>query len=171
MTQEISSLMDGELGAQEAGRALRACCADEDQKRTWYLYHAIGDAMRGQPPRALAMPADVFEKLKQQPTVLAPRRRRPRGAVSRAWRSPPPPRWRRWAWWDGSAPRAAQGPRRCPWSPRRRHVVDPARGEHHHGAARGRRRSRAGVPRRASPDAVARALSPGDQPRPGAAAR
>ena len=36
---------------------------------------SIGETMRGQPPRSLAMPADVFEKLKRQPTVLAPRRR------------------------------------------------------------------------------------------------
>lgn len=75
MTQELSALMDGELEPHEAGRALLACGADEDQKRTWFLYHAIGEAMRGQAPRSLAMPADVFEKLNQQPTVLAPRRR------------------------------------------------------------------------------------------------
>ena len=77
MTQELSALMDGELEPQEAERALQACRADEGQKRTWYLYHAIGESMRGQAPRSLAMPADVFEKLKQQPTVLAPRRRAP----------------------------------------------------------------------------------------------
>ena len=75
MTQELSALMDGELEPREAERALRECGADEGQMRTWYLYHAIGESMRGQAPRALAMPADVFEQLKQQPTVLAPRRR------------------------------------------------------------------------------------------------
>jgi sigma-E factor negative regulatory protein RseA len=74
MTQELSALMDGELEPHEAERALRACGADEDQMRSWYLYHAIGETMRGQAPRALAMPADAFEKLKQQPTVIAPRR-------------------------------------------------------------------------------------------------
>jgi len=75
MTQEISSLMDGELGAQEAGQALQACCASEGHKRTWYLYHVIGDSMRGQAPRHLALPAGMLDALKAQPTVLAPRRK------------------------------------------------------------------------------------------------
>ncbi len=74
MTQNISSLMDGELEGAEAERAIRACCASEEYKRTWGLYHAIGDAMRGQAPRSLALPARAFEDtLKAQPTVLAPR--------------------------------------------------------------------------------------------------
>ena len=77
MTQEISSLMDGELEGREADAAVSACCGDEDRKRTWYLYHAIGEAMRGQAPASLAIPGKVFEKLKQQPTVLAPGRRVP----------------------------------------------------------------------------------------------
>ena len=46
MTQELSSLMDGELDTQGAERVIQACCASEGQKQTWYLYHAIGDAMR-----------------------------------------------------------------------------------------------------------------------------
>jgi negative regulator of sigma E activity len=75
MTQEISSLMDGELGAQEAEHAIGSFSAVEEHKTTWYLYHAIGDSMRGQAPRSLALPADVIESLKAQPTVLAPRRR------------------------------------------------------------------------------------------------
>ena len=75
MTQEISSLMDGEAPAQEAEGAIRSCSASEEHKETWFLYHAIGDAMRGQAPRVFALPAEVIEALKAQPTVLAPRRR------------------------------------------------------------------------------------------------
>ena len=75
MTQEISSLMDGELEAPDAERTIGACCTSEEQKKTWYLYHAIGDAMRGQPPRRIALPAQVIESLNTQPTVLAPKRR------------------------------------------------------------------------------------------------
>ena len=75
MTQELSSLMDGELDTAETDRAIRTCCASEDNQRNWYLYHAIGDAMRGQAPRKLEMPDDVFASLKTQPTILAPRRR------------------------------------------------------------------------------------------------
>ncbi|HUI99568.1 MAG TPA: sigma-E factor negative regulatory protein [Usitatibacter sp.] len=83
MTQEISALMDGELEGREAEAALSACCGDEDRKRTWYLYHAIGEAMRGQAPARLAMPANVFEKLRQQATVVAPRMRLRPAAVTR----------------------------------------------------------------------------------------
>jgi sigma-E factor negative regulatory protein RseA len=74
MTQEISSLMDSELEAQDATLAIRSCCGSEDHKSTWYLYHAIGDAMRGQAPRRLALPSEVIASLNTQPTVLAPRR-------------------------------------------------------------------------------------------------
>ena len=77
MTQEISSLMDGELAADEAERAIKACCESEEGKVDWHLYHVIGDAMRGHAPRTLAMPGAVSEALKAQPTVLAPKRRAP----------------------------------------------------------------------------------------------
>ena len=75
MTQDISSLMDGELEAHEAERAIQTCCADEDRKSTWFIYHAIGDAMRGHAPRALDRPKRVIDALKAQPTVLAPKPR------------------------------------------------------------------------------------------------
>ena len=74
MTQELSSLMDGELGSDEAQRAIGACCAGEELKQKWYLYHCIGDAMRGQSARRLEMPDEVFASLRQEPTVLAPKR-------------------------------------------------------------------------------------------------
>jgi sigma-E factor negative regulatory protein RseA len=74
MTQELSSLMDGELAADEAQRAIKACCESDGAKVDWHLYHVIGDAMRGHGPRTLAMPKDVVEALRTQPTVLAPRR-------------------------------------------------------------------------------------------------
>jgi sigma-E factor negative regulatory protein RseA len=74
MTQELSSLMDGELAAGEAQRAITTCCASDEAKVDWHLYHVIGDVMRGHAPRSLSMPKDVVEALKAQPTVLAPRR-------------------------------------------------------------------------------------------------
>ena len=75
MTQDISSLMDGELEAHEAGRVVQACCASEDQKQTWYVYHVIGDTMRGHAPCESGFPHRTLEALREQPTVLAPRRR------------------------------------------------------------------------------------------------
>ncbi len=74
MTEKISSLMDGELAADEAQRAIQECCASEKAKFDWHLYHVIGDAMRGHAPKTLAFPDEVMEALKAQPTVLAPRR-------------------------------------------------------------------------------------------------
>src|SRR5260221_416248 len=75
MTQDISSLMDGELAADEAERAIRSCCASDDNKNTWHLYHVIGDALRGQSPGELSRRARVMAEIDKQPTVLAPRRR------------------------------------------------------------------------------------------------
>jgi sigma-E factor negative regulatory protein RseA len=83
MTQEISSLMDGELEPQAAERAIRACCASEAEKSTWYLYHAIGDSMRGHAPRRIGIPQGVVESLKAQPTVLAPRKSLLEGSFAR----------------------------------------------------------------------------------------
>jgi len=83
MTQELSSLMDGELAADEAQRAIQACCESEAAKVDWHVYHVIGDVMRGHSPRSLAMPNEVMEALKAQPTVLAPRRRFPQATFTR----------------------------------------------------------------------------------------
>ncbi len=74
MTQELSSLMDGELASHDAERTIKACCTSAEAKVDWHLYHVIGDAMRGDAPCTLALPQDVLEALQAQPTVLAPRR-------------------------------------------------------------------------------------------------
>src|SRR5260221_7805900 len=76
MTQDLSSLMDGELEAGEAQRAIGSCCGSEEHKGTWYLYHAIGDALRGQTPRRIEYPRALIASIDQQPTVVAPRRAR-----------------------------------------------------------------------------------------------
>ncbi len=75
MTQELSSLMDGELEADEARRAIRGCCGSESLKDTWRTYHLIGDAMRGEAPCRGAATRRIMEALEREPTVLAPRLR------------------------------------------------------------------------------------------------
>jgi sigma-E factor negative regulatory protein RseA len=75
MTQELSSLMDGELQAQEAERAIRGCCGNEELKRKWQDYHVIGDAMRGECPCTASSTARILAALEREPTVLAPKRR------------------------------------------------------------------------------------------------
>ncbi len=70
MTQEISSLMDGELEAPEAERAIRSCCTSREAAHTWQAYHLIGDALRGD-----ARPSSVAERvgraLAQEPAIVA----------------------------------------------------------------------------------------------------
>ena len=75
MTQELSSLMDGELDVNEADRVVRDCCRDNELMQKWQTYHLIGDAMRGVLP--VRRPADglICVIPDREPTVLAPRRR------------------------------------------------------------------------------------------------
>ena len=71
MTQETSSLMDGELSPAEAARAIRACCDSPGEVDNWHLYHVIGDAMRGQVPRDLAYNRAIRAALEQEPAIVA----------------------------------------------------------------------------------------------------
>ena len=77
MKQDISSLMDGELDPLEADRIVKACSASEEHKDTWNVYHAIGDAIRGQSPRSLARPERVMDAISREPTVIGGPRRKP----------------------------------------------------------------------------------------------
>jgi sigma-E factor negative regulatory protein RseA len=81
MTQELSSLMDGELEASEADRAIGICCGNEEMKLKWQAYHLIGEALRREEPRAGASSTRrIMEAIAAEPTVLAPRRRVPASA-------------------------------------------------------------------------------------------
>jgi sigma-E factor negative regulatory protein RseA len=73
MTQELSSLMDGELEAHEAERAIRGCCGNEEMKQKWQAYHVIGDALRGECPCRSAATERIMAAIKDEPTILAPR--------------------------------------------------------------------------------------------------
>ncbi|MBK7661619.1 MAG: sigma-E factor negative regulatory protein [Betaproteobacteria bacterium] len=77
MTQELSTLMDGELDAHEAERAIRTVCGNDDLKQKWHEYHLIGDALRGDGPGRTALSRRIMAALEEEPTVLAPRRRIP----------------------------------------------------------------------------------------------
>src|SRR5215468_527740 len=75
MKQDISSLMDGELDPRDADRIMKACCADQEHKDTWNVYHAIGEAIRGQSPRSLGRATRVMEAISREPTVIGGPRR------------------------------------------------------------------------------------------------
>jgi sigma-E factor negative regulatory protein RseA len=74
MTQELSTLMDGELDGQQAERIIRGCFGNEELKRKWQDYHVIGDALRGDSPCRAASTRRIMEAIAAEPTVLAPRR-------------------------------------------------------------------------------------------------
>lgn len=74
MTQELSTLMDGELDGQEAERIIRSCIGNEELKRKWQHYHVIGDTLRGDSPCREASTRRIMDAIAAEPTVLAPRR-------------------------------------------------------------------------------------------------
>jgi len=75
MTQEISSLMDGELQAHEAERAIRGCCADSEATRKWQEYHLISDVLRGGRPHPSGTAGRVRLALESEPAIVARPRR------------------------------------------------------------------------------------------------
>jgi sigma-E factor negative regulatory protein RseA len=75
MKQDISSLMDGELDPRDADRIMQACCKSEEHKDTWNVYHAIGEAIRGQSVRSIERPDHVMQAIAREPTVIGRPRR------------------------------------------------------------------------------------------------
>lgn len=73
MKEQISALMDSELNGPDAGLCLTRLKQDPELREAWDLYHLIGDSLRGHVAHTL--PRSFTERLAQEPTVLAPRRR------------------------------------------------------------------------------------------------
>ena len=71
MTQEISSLMDGELEAREAERVIRSCCATSEAAQKWQEYHLIGDVLRGGKPHPTDTASRVSRILQDEPAIVA----------------------------------------------------------------------------------------------------
>ena len=72
--EKISSFMDGELDADEAGRQIGRLQSDPEARAKWDAFHLIGDAMRGEGVVSREFSARVHARLGAEPTVLAPRR-------------------------------------------------------------------------------------------------
>jgi sigma-E factor negative regulatory protein RseA len=75
MTQEISSLMDGELESHEAERAIRSCCASGEAASKWQEYHLVGDVLRGGKPHPTGTAERVRVALEAEPAIVARPRR------------------------------------------------------------------------------------------------
>lgn len=78
--EDVSALMDGEVGDEDLGAKLKQVAASEDLAGTWQAYHVIGDVLRGDKPLSGRFAGRVSEVLAGEPTVLAPRTRRSFGA-------------------------------------------------------------------------------------------
>jgi sigma-E factor negative regulatory protein RseA len=79
--ERLSALMDGELEEAEAEMELGRAKSDPALREAWDTYHLIGDALRGQADLSANVLAGVASSLADEPTVLAPRKRRQRPAT------------------------------------------------------------------------------------------
>lgn len=73
--EQVSALMDGELGEKEAIEQLKRIEQNPELRSAWETYHVIGDALRGQGALSPGFVSRLAERLEQEPAVLAPRRR------------------------------------------------------------------------------------------------
>jgi sigma-E factor negative regulatory protein RseA len=85
--EQLSILMDDELGRSEVHGALADLTSDQELRSLWDRYHLIGDALRGEPlNRAVTQIAErVRARLATEGVVPLPARRR---LVPRQWVSP-----------------------------------------------------------------------------------
>ncbi len=84
--QQLSILMDDELGRDEMAQALNDLSTDQDLRALWDRYHLIGDALRGEPlsRETMTVADQVRERLSDEPVVLVPKSRR----IARHWFTP-----------------------------------------------------------------------------------
>jgi sigma-E factor negative regulatory protein RseA len=71
MKEKLSALIDGEFECDDLHAHLARLRADPELRSAWDAYHLIGDALRGQISPEVA--ARVVARLREEPTVLAPR--------------------------------------------------------------------------------------------------
>jgi len=73
MKKEISALMDGEIFEDEAESLLDHIGRGTDAHKDWEIYHLIGDVLRQPDHIHCDLSAKVRERMRDEPTVLAPR--------------------------------------------------------------------------------------------------
>lgn len=76
MKEQLSALMDSELSSSEAAHLLKSMKADQALHETWDIYHVLGDALRKSPQLRSDFTARLAQRLAQEPTILAPQRKR-----------------------------------------------------------------------------------------------
>jgi sigma-E factor negative regulatory protein RseA len=73
MKERLSALMDDQGEPAECGRCLEGIKVDIELRRTWAVYHLIGDVLRG--TDAPGLPESFADRLANEPTIVAPQRR------------------------------------------------------------------------------------------------
>lgn len=82
--ERTSALMDGELDARQSELEIARIKQDPDARSDWEVFHLIGDTLRGNRTMNSNVTRRVSERLAQEPTVLAPRAKRPTRTVTYA---------------------------------------------------------------------------------------
>ncbi len=65
--EEISALMDGEVGADEFAPLIDSVSGDVNARRSWARYHLIGDALRAEESSSSTHSAQVVELIPERP--------------------------------------------------------------------------------------------------------
>jgi sigma-E factor negative regulatory protein RseA len=73
MKKEISALMDSEIFEDEAESLLDRIGRGTDAHKDWEIYHLIGDVLRQPDHIHCDLSANVRDRMRDEPTVLAPR--------------------------------------------------------------------------------------------------
>jgi sigma-E factor negative regulatory protein RseA len=72
---KISALVDDELDEQQARQQIARLYQHEDLAACWHTYHLIGDVLRGEHPLRADFQERLKARLREEPTVIAPRYR------------------------------------------------------------------------------------------------
>ena len=85
--QQLSSLMEGDLGATDVAGACASWRQDADTRRDWHVYHLIGDVLRSDDLASAAARDAAFlqalrQRLADEPVPLAPAALQPPAAVA-----------------------------------------------------------------------------------------
>ena len=76
MNMQLSAMVDGEASDADIESTFRLLRDDVATRQDWEYAHLIGDVMRGEKHLSPGLTERVMEALKDEPTVLAPPRRK-----------------------------------------------------------------------------------------------
>lgn len=77
MKDQLSAMMDDELDVDSTAVVVQALKADAELGRCWSTYHLIGDTLRGAPALRPDFQQRLMQRIDQEPTILAPRKKSP----------------------------------------------------------------------------------------------